>query len=123
MIPTSSIKSPFYVVVMAGDDPSENDGDPLKDGSVATNPGSGVMTLRAEAFGPRGVRKAVELTIARTPTTEVERGCAGQEAQDEPNGCAGKAVVHTPENSPSNPSLTRRTGQAGVRILSWREVR
>ena len=33
MIPTSTINSPFYVVVMVGDDPSENDGNPLKDGT------------------------------------------------------------------------------------------
>ncbi len=123
MIPGSSINSPFYVVVMVGDDPSENDGDPLKDGSVATNPGSGVMTLRAEVFGPRGVRKTVELTIARSDTTELERGYTGQHGQDEPNGRAGNAAVQTLGKSLSNQSPTSGIGQAGVRILSWREVR
>jgi len=110
MIPTSSIKSPFYIVVMVGDDPSENDGDPLKDGSVATNPGSGVMTLRAEVFGPRGVRKAVELTIARMDTTELERGYTGQRGQDEQNRRARKAPVQTPEKGLSNQTLTTATG-------------
>ena len=121
--PTSSVDSPFYVVVMVGDDPSENDGDPLKDGSVATNPGSGVMALRAEAFGPRGVRKTVELTIARADTTELERGYTGQHGQDEPNGRAGNAAVQTLGKSLSNQSPTSGIGRAGVRILSWREVR
>ena len=50
---------------MVADDPSENDNDPLQDGRSATNPGAGVLTLRAEAFGPRGTRQVVELTAAR----------------------------------------------------------
>jgi PilX N-terminal len=57
--------SPFYVVLMAGDDPAENDGDPAIDGADATNPGRGVLALRAEAFGPGNAHKAVELTMAR----------------------------------------------------------
>lgn len=68
MLPPGSIDaidSPFYVVLMAGDDPAENDNDPTRDGHDAANPGSGVVALRAEAFGPRGVHKAVELTVAR----------------------------------------------------------
>jgi len=64
MTPTGTINSPFYVTVMVGDDPSENDNDPLHDGTPA-NPGAGVLALRAEAWGPRGSRKAIELTVAR----------------------------------------------------------
>jgi hypothetical protein len=110
MIPTASINSSFYVVVMVGDDPSENDGDPLKDGSGSTNPGSGVMALRAEVFGPRGVHKTVELTIARTDTTELERGYTGQRGQDEQNRRARKAAVQTPGKALSNQTLTTTTG-------------
>ena len=110
MIPASSINSPFYVVVMVGDDPSENDGDPLKDGSVATNPGSGLMALRAEVFGPGGVHKRVELTIARTDTTELERGYTGQFGQDEQNRRARKAAVQAPGKTLSNQNLTTSTG-------------
>ncbi|HVZ19448.1 MAG TPA: pilus assembly PilX N-terminal domain-containing protein, partial [Vicinamibacterales bacterium] len=44
------VNSPFYIVVMVADDPSENDGDPLHDGVSSTNPGSGVIAMRAEAF-------------------------------------------------------------------------
>jgi hypothetical protein len=45
--------SPFYVLVLIGDDPAETDGDPTTD---ATEPaaGAGVVMLRAEAFGVRG---------------------------------------------------------------------
>ena len=110
MIPTSTINSPFYVVVMVGDDPSENDGDPLKDGSLATNPGTGVMALRAEVFGPRGVHKTVELTISRTDTTELERGYTGQRGQDEQNRRARKAAVQTPGKALSNQTLTTTSG-------------
>lgn len=65
ILPNHAVDSPYYVVVMIADDPSENDGDPLHDGSVATNPGSGVLALHAEALGPRGARQVVEMTVAR----------------------------------------------------------
>ena len=61
----SAVDSPFYVVLMVGDDPAENDNDPMRDGLDATNPGTGVIALRAEAFGPGGAHKTVELTMAR----------------------------------------------------------
>jgi len=62
--------TPAAVIVMVADDGSENDGDPLHDGRSTTNPGSGVLALRAEAFGPRGVRQVVELTVARPEAPE-----------------------------------------------------
>jgi hypothetical protein len=63
MPPSSGIQSPYYVVVMVGDDPSENDNDPTRDGDGG-NPGAGVISVRAEAFGPRGTHKIVEATLA-----------------------------------------------------------
>lgn len=110
MIPTSTINSPFYVVVMVGDDPSESDDDPLMDGSTADNPGSGVMALRAEAFGPRGVRKVIDMTVARTDTTELERGYTGQRGQDEQNRRARTAAVQTPGKALSMRTLNTTTG-------------
>jgi hypothetical protein len=74
-LPTGQIQSPFYVVVLVADDPSENDGNPARDGdppprpldpSDPTNPGRGILVVRAEAFGPQGAHKALELTLART---------------------------------------------------------
>lgn len=74
LTPTRSVNSPFYAMVMIGDDPSECDNDPLTDGGApippcggeaAFNPGVGVLSLRAEAFGPFGTHKVVEATIAR----------------------------------------------------------
>jgi hypothetical protein len=101
IMPAASVNSPFYVVVMVADDPSDNDGDPLHDGAApcapgqvtACNPGTGVLALRGEAFGPFGAHKILELTISRTDLT-------GSEA-DYNDG----------------------SGQVGVRLLSWREMR
>jgi hypothetical protein len=101
LVPTGTINSPFYVVVLIGDDPSETDDAPATEGGppvapATTNPGRGVIALRAEAFGPRGAHKVIELTLARTDTTELERGYTGQRGQDEQNRRARKAAVQTP---------------------------
>jgi hypothetical protein len=88
---------PFYVVVMVADDPSENDGNPYRDGATADNPGRGRLTVRAEAFGPGGSHKILEATIARLDASVGEN--AGQQ-----DGGAGIA-------------------RARSRVLSWRELR
>ena len=69
MLPPGAIVSPYYVIAMVGDDPSETDGQPLQDGVDMA--GAGVLSLRAEAFGPRGARRIVEMTVARTPKVRV----------------------------------------------------
>ncbi len=98
LIPTATTNSPVYVVVWIGDDPSENDNNPLVDGdeSAGLNPGKGVLSMLAYAYGPTGVRRVIETTIARTDTTEIERGYTGQRGQDEQNRRARKAAVQTP---------------------------
>jgi len=62
---SGSVDSNDYVVVWVADDQSENDGDPTIDGNDAANPGSGVLALHAEAYGPKGTRRIVELTVER----------------------------------------------------------
>ena len=47
-------------------------------------------------MGPTGVRRVIEATVARTDTTEIERGYTGQRGQDEQNRRARKAAVQTP---------------------------
>jgi Tfp pilus assembly protein PilX len=108
-LPTGTINSPFYVVVWVADDPSETDANPATDGSNATNPGSGVIQLRAEAFGPGGAHRVIEVTLARTDNTEIERGYTGQRGQDEQNRRARKAAVQTPGKS-----LTQKTMALGA---------
>ena len=65
LLPSHTIDSPSYVVVMVADDPSENDNDPVRDGHSSSNPGTGVLVLRAEAFGPRATHQVIEATVAR----------------------------------------------------------
>jgi hypothetical protein len=110
MLPTATINSPYYVVLFVGDDPSENDNDPTKDGASAANAGSGVLAMRAEAFGPRGAHKVIEITLARTDTTQLERGYTGQRGQDEQNRRARKAAVQTPGKALTMQTLTLATG-------------
>ena len=60
------LRTAYYVVVLVADDPSENDGDPLRDGvDPRRNPGTGLLSVRAEAFGPRGAHRAIDATLAR----------------------------------------------------------
>ena len=63
---------PGYAVVWVGDDPSENDADPQRDGGPPVeeaaspiNPGAGVIQLRAIAWGPRGSRRELEIVVER----------------------------------------------------------
>jgi PilX N-terminal len=110
MLPNGTINSPYYAIVMIADDPSENDGDPTKDGNNSGNPGSGVLSMRAEAFGPRGAHKVIELTVARTDTTELERGYTGQRGQDEQNRRARKSPVQTPGKALTQQTMGLLTG-------------
>jgi hypothetical protein len=113
MIPTGTIRSRQYVLVWIADDTSENDADPLKDGQppagcnnpcATSNLGRGVLSMMAQAFGPDGTSKTIEVTLARTDTTELERGYTGQRGQDEQNRRSRKAPVQTPGKA-----LTRST--------------
>jgi len=105
-IETGTTNSPFYVVVWVADDPAEIDNDPTKDGNDVTNKGSGVITLRAEAWGGRGAHKVIEVTLMRTDSTEIERGYTGQRGQDEQNRRARKAAVQTPGGALTRNEMT-----------------
>jgi hypothetical protein len=63
MLPNNRIDSPYYVLVMVGDDSSETDGKPLQD--AIDTPGAGVLALRASALGPRGAQRTIEMTVVR----------------------------------------------------------
>jgi hypothetical protein len=106
LISTGTLNSPYYVAVWIADDMTETDNDPSIDGgppqpddsgnTPSSNPGSGVMTIRAEAFGPNGAHHVIEATISKTDSTEIERDYTGQRGQDEQNRRARKAAVQTP---------------------------
>lgn len=57
--------TPCYLAVWVADDGREQDGDPLSDGADQTQPGHGIVRVRAEVYGPRGSRRAVEAELAR----------------------------------------------------------
>jgi len=122
MLPTDTINSKDYVIVWIADDPSETDNDPTTDGApgvncsqtndpnCSVNPGLGVLAMHAEAFGPGGARRVIEVTVARTDTTEIERGYTGQRGQDEQNRRARKAAVQTPGKGLTQKELSLTTG-------------
>jgi hypothetical protein len=66
-----TIRSSAYIMVWVADDPSETDDDWLTDGGPPVgdpdgdNPGRGVLSLRAHAYGPSGVRRIVRATVER----------------------------------------------------------
>ena len=54
-----------YVVALVADDPSETDSNPRVDGSGSSNPGAGILQVRAEAFGVHGAHAVAVATISR----------------------------------------------------------
>ncbi len=63
LLPAAALDSRMYIVVWIADDPAESDDDPLADGADIVNPGKGIALMRAHAYGPGGVRRAVEVTV------------------------------------------------------------
>lgn len=107
MLPNDEIDSPMYLAVWVADDPAETDGNPQADVN-------GTLTLHAEAYGPRGTRKIVEVTVARTSSTEIERGQIAQRGQEELNQRARKAAVQTPGKALTNMRMNTSTGNLVV---------
>lgn len=110
MVPTGTLNSNIYVIVWVGDDQSENDDDPTTDGNTQTNPGSGVLAMHVEAYGPQGTHKVLEVTVAKTNSSALERGYVGQRGQDEQNRRARKAAVQTPGSGMSQHTMSNATG-------------
>jgi hypothetical protein len=108
MLPDLEIDSPSYVAVWIADDPAESDDDPTAD----TN---GTLTLHAEAFGPNGAHKVIEVTVARTSGTEIERGQIAQRGQEELNQRSRKAAVQTPGTALTNMEMSVSTGNLSVK--------
>jgi hypothetical protein len=117
LLPAGAIDSPFYVVAMVADDPSECDDNPLVDGGAVVscppgtmvNPGTGVLDVRAEAFGPFGAHRVVEATVARpVPSARVPEVMPAEPSAENTGIMVGS------ETGPA---------EAGVRILSWRAVK
>ena len=97
------IQSPSYLAVWISDDPADGDNNPAAD----TN---GVLTLLAQAIGVGGTIRAVEVTVAKTDTTEIERGQIAQRGQEELNQRARKAAVQLPGKSLTASDMNVQTG-------------
>jgi hypothetical protein len=113
ILPNNQIDSPMYVAVWVADDPADGPGA----GAADNNPlidSNGTLTLHAEAIGPAGTRKVVEVTVARTSSTEIERGQIAQRGQEELNQRARKAAVQTPGKSLTNMRMNNSTGNLVV---------
>lgn len=82
-LPMPSSAPPVYVVVWVGDDAAETDGDPLTDGAGPAGEGRYIVRARAESFGPRGGRHAIEAELARVclEDGEAERCAPGIRVQ------------------------------------------
>jgi len=107
MLPNNAIDSPMYVAVWIADDPAETDNNPIADAN-------GTLNLHAEAYGPNGTRKVIEVTVARTSSTEIERGQVAQRGQEELNQRARKAAVQTPGRSLTNIRMNVTSGNLAV---------
>ena len=109
MLPNDQIDSPMYVAVWVADDPADGPDNSSADGNPLVDM-NGTLTLHAEAVGPSGTRKIVEVTVARTSSTEIERGQIAQRGQEELNQRARKAAVQTPGKSLTNMRMNNTTG-------------
>jgi hypothetical protein len=103
-----SIQSHSYVAVWIADDPSEIDNNNQAD----TN---GVVTVLAQAYGPSGTIRAVEVTVTKTDSSEIERGQIAQRGQEELNQRARKAAVQLPGKAMTVSDLSVTTGGVVVR--------
>lgn len=103
-----------YVMVWAADDPSDNDGDPSQDGGAPTagplNPGTGVILIRAHAYGPASARRAVQLLISREGGDEEGLGYGGQGLHGEQNRSARRAPVQVPGKGLVRTEMDTQTG-------------
>ena len=107
MLPNVTIDSPSYIAVWVADDPADADGNSAADAN-------GTLTLHAEAFGPTGTHKVIEVTVARTSGTEIERGQIAQRGQEELNQRSRKAAVQTPGKSLGNMRMNTSSGNLVV---------
>jgi Tfp pilus assembly protein PilX len=107
-----AVRSSMYVAVWIADDPADGEGSVIDGNPLADV--NGTLTVHAEAYGPSGTRKVVEITVARTASTEIERGQIAQRGQEELNQRARKAAVQMPGKALTN--MRMNTGSGGMAV-------
>jgi hypothetical protein len=111
LLPEGQLDSPFYVVVWVGDDPAETDNDPTRDDANGSKgPGQGVVLLRAEAFGPFGAHKRIEVTVQRPVAQSADNGYSAQRGQDEQNRRNRSDAVQSPGRTLTEMRMNLTTG-------------
>jgi hypothetical protein len=65
LVPGSPADTQLQIAVWLSDDAAETDGDPARDGLDESNPGAGIIQVRAAALGSAGAHRVVEATVAR----------------------------------------------------------
>jgi hypothetical protein len=111
MLPAGELDSRFYVVVWVADDPAETDNDPSRDDANGSNgPGRGVVMLRAEAFGPFGSHRRLEVTAQRPLPGSPDTGYTAQRGQDEQNRRNRTEVIQTPGGTLTQSHMNLSTG-------------
>jgi hypothetical protein len=103
LLGTGTVQSGAYLAVWVADDPAETDDNPAVDSN-------GVLTVYGQAIGQSGTIRAVEVTLAKTDTTEVERGQIAQRGQEELNQRARKAAVELPGKTLTTSQMSVVTG-------------
>jgi hypothetical protein len=99
-----------YVVVLVADDPSELDGNPLRDGRPGVSAGAGVLLVRAEAFGPESAHRAVEAVVARGTQRPDTGGYAGQRGEGATGGLGAGSDVQMPGGALTRSEMTLSGG-------------
>ena len=111
LLPAGTLNSPFYVVVWVGAAAAATDGDPTRDDAAGANtPGLGVVVLRAEAFGPFGSHKRLELTVQRPTPGSPDTSYTAQRGQDEQNRRNRTQVIQTPGGRLTHSHMSQTTG-------------
>jgi hypothetical protein len=103
-----SLENQTYIAVWVSDDPAEIDDNPSADSN-------GVITVMAQAIGPHGSQRSVEVTVAKTDTSEIERGQIAQRGQEELNQRARKAAVQLPGKTLTVMDLSLGSGGMVIR--------
>jgi hypothetical protein len=101
-----------YLIVWAGDDAMETDGDPQIDGGGVEGEGRWMLRLRALAIGPRGARATIDAVIARR--------CADALNTDEPDTEAPGTEAPDTEVPGTEEAPDATCDDAGSRLQSWR---
>lgn len=104
--------TPGYLVVLVADDPMDGDGNPQRDAPGASA-GSGVVLLRAQAYGRAGASRVIEAAVARTGRRTPIAGYTGQRGGTGYTTGEAGAGLHAGDAAPAQTPIVLDEGEAG----------